>query len=352
MNWIIFIIIFIKLLRKVAVRKKDKLTVGKKVTMSSKVKQQLVIAITLSLLFGLGWGVGIPATNKIENVPLRAILQAFFIFLTGFQGVFVFIMHCVRSEEARSEWKKWFKQLTCQKASHSTKYFKYSGTGTGTGPRGNVYGTLSTSASGRSSSSSTLQWAATSETLKRTIEEESSVTSETLNSATEEESSEPHIYDTVPESVFKQDQNPHQPIKKDQIPHQPTRKNQIPRQPTRKNQIPRQPTSKDWTMIRNRNLKLHSILEEEEETEMNETSLNVTSSFNNCAGCDLIHFNSSAQDDSESDEEFSDNLRMFGIVGNLSTGIFSYLIENSDFWRQSGVEAEMEMDSIIHIEYM
>ena len=83
-------------------------------TKLSKVKQQFVIAVTLSLLFGLGWGFGLPATNSISNVPLRTILQVIFILLTGFQGVFVFIMQCLRSQEARKEWKRWFNMVSCR----------------------------------------------------------------------------------------------------------------------------------------------------------------------------------------------------------------------------------------------
>jgi len=75
-------------------------------------KQRFIIAVTLSLLSGLGWGLGIPATEGIDNLVVRTTFQILFIFLTAFQGLFIFIMHCVRVPDAREEWRHWFNKLT------------------------------------------------------------------------------------------------------------------------------------------------------------------------------------------------------------------------------------------------
>ena len=76
---------------------------------TSNLKQQLIIAMTLSSLFGLGWGIGLLATQDIySNKTVHNMVAALFILLTTFHGVFIFIMHCLRSEKVRKVWKKWF----------------------------------------------------------------------------------------------------------------------------------------------------------------------------------------------------------------------------------------------------
>ena len=67
-----------------------------------------MIALTLSLLFGLGWGVGLLATQSLYTVTaIRDLFAALFILLTSFQGLFIFLMHCARSREVRLQWTKW-----------------------------------------------------------------------------------------------------------------------------------------------------------------------------------------------------------------------------------------------------
>ena len=109
-NWVVFFIIIVSLIRKNlqsdSKSKKDK---GKK----SFFYQQLVIVTTLSILFGLGWGIGLLATQDIHtNKTIRDLFAALFVILTAFHGLFIFIMHCLRSKEVRITWKQWVFNVT------------------------------------------------------------------------------------------------------------------------------------------------------------------------------------------------------------------------------------------------
>ncbi len=87
----------------------------------SEMKQQFVIAITLSLLFGLGWGIGLPATQNLQNtIEIRDTFASLFVLLTSFQGFFIFFMHCLRSADIRKQWKIWFKITTRQDYSETS----------------------------------------------------------------------------------------------------------------------------------------------------------------------------------------------------------------------------------------
>ena len=72
--------------------------------------------MTLSSLFGLGWGIGLLATQDIySNKAAHNTVAALFILATTFHGVLVFIMHCLRSEKIKKVWKKWFFGVTGRK---------------------------------------------------------------------------------------------------------------------------------------------------------------------------------------------------------------------------------------------
>ena len=76
-------------------------------------RQQLIIAITLSILFGLGWGLGLLVTQEIyTNKTVRDLFAALFVLLTAFHGFFIFIMHCLRSKDVQSIWKRAFFGVT------------------------------------------------------------------------------------------------------------------------------------------------------------------------------------------------------------------------------------------------
>ena len=104
-NWMIFFIIIVSLLRKTWTSKNFK----KKQENISFVRQQLIIVTVLSIFFGLGWGIGLIATQDIyDNKLVRDIVAALFVIITAFHGLFLFIMHCLRSKDVRNVWKQVF----------------------------------------------------------------------------------------------------------------------------------------------------------------------------------------------------------------------------------------------------
>ena len=118
-NWVIIFIIIVTLLRKSC--KSDLKDVKKKQENISFVRQQLIIVTTLSILFGLGWGIGLFATQDIHNNKIvRDLFAALFVIVTAFHGLFIFIMHCLRSKDVQSVWKHWFYGATGKEFSEFT----------------------------------------------------------------------------------------------------------------------------------------------------------------------------------------------------------------------------------------
>ena len=110
-NWTIFFIIIITLLCKSC--KTDLKDVKEKQENISFIRRQLIIVTTLSVLFGLGWGIGLFATQDIhKNKIVRDVFAALFVIVTAFHGLFIFITQCLRSKEVRSVWKHWFYRIT------------------------------------------------------------------------------------------------------------------------------------------------------------------------------------------------------------------------------------------------
>ena len=101
-NWVIYSVILCTLLRKNC--KKDERNCTDKPT-KKKAKQNFIAAITLSVLFGLGWGIGLVATQGLNPVPaIRTVFSAAFIICTAFQGLMVFCLQTLRSKEVRKLW--------------------------------------------------------------------------------------------------------------------------------------------------------------------------------------------------------------------------------------------------------
>ena len=118
-NWIIFAIIIVSLLYKNWYKLAPRHTSQSQKSGVS-TRQQFMIAVTLSVLFGIGWGIGLLATEKIGNRAARNFFASMFVIITGFHGLLIFILHCARSQEARKEWRRWFLKITRKEFSDFT----------------------------------------------------------------------------------------------------------------------------------------------------------------------------------------------------------------------------------------
>lgn len=120
-NWIVFAIIIFSLVRKSLKSNLKEVKTKKDKNPKSLIKQQFVIAITLSVLFGLGWGIGLLATEDIYgNKTARDLFASLFVVATAFHGLFIFVMHCLRSKDAQKVWKNWFTGVTGKELSDFT----------------------------------------------------------------------------------------------------------------------------------------------------------------------------------------------------------------------------------------
>ena len=84
------------------------------------VRKNAMIAFSLAILFGLGWGFGL-AVSGTPSEEATFTLQLLFTIFVGCQGILIFVLHGVRKAEARNEWKKWFSKVTCQRSSGGVK---------------------------------------------------------------------------------------------------------------------------------------------------------------------------------------------------------------------------------------
>ena len=106
MNWVIFILIFASLLCRPNVKNETSSSGNLR-----KLKENFMIALGLSLLFGMGWAIGLLATSDLPDA-VRYPAEWVFTLTTAFLGVYLFILYVVRSPEARKLWKRW---LLCQR---------------------------------------------------------------------------------------------------------------------------------------------------------------------------------------------------------------------------------------------
>lgn len=71
-----------------------------------RLKESVIIALSLAVVFGLGWGFGLLATSySIEAVTIA--LQVIFSIFVGAQGFLLFLLHGIRNVDARYVWKTW-----------------------------------------------------------------------------------------------------------------------------------------------------------------------------------------------------------------------------------------------------
>ena len=103
-NFTIFTVIMISLIRKQ--RKSNRLSEAKTKGRGSDTKQQFRIAITIAVLFGLGWIFGLAGSQSLPEY-ISVPFQILFTTLVGFQGLFIFLLYVIFSPNARKEWKRW-----------------------------------------------------------------------------------------------------------------------------------------------------------------------------------------------------------------------------------------------------
>ena len=68
-------------------------------------RKNFVIAMSLGVVLGLGWGFGLAATSS-DLVALTFTFQVVFSIFVGLQGVLIFVFHGLRNAEFREFWKK------------------------------------------------------------------------------------------------------------------------------------------------------------------------------------------------------------------------------------------------------
>lgn len=114
-NWVMFAIIMVTLCMHA-----HKAAATKDTNIKSMVAKHLIVAVILSLLFGLGWAFGLIGTSSLPeavHIPAQYIFSIF----VGIQGLLIFLLHAVRSPKARDEWRKWWYIATCRRSAYYLK---------------------------------------------------------------------------------------------------------------------------------------------------------------------------------------------------------------------------------------
>ena len=83
---------------------------AKENTKIAQTKRLAIIAFGLSVVFGLGRGLGLAATST-DAKEVTFVFQVIFSVFVGSQGILIFILHGLRSTDARLVWKTWFSCL-------------------------------------------------------------------------------------------------------------------------------------------------------------------------------------------------------------------------------------------------
>ena len=103
-NWIMFIFIM------ASICKHTKGADHKKGNKVNTIRKNVVIALTLATIFGLGWGIGLAATSG-PIAELSLTFQIVFSILVGLQGTLIFVLHGVRNKDVRNLWKQCFGRI-------------------------------------------------------------------------------------------------------------------------------------------------------------------------------------------------------------------------------------------------
>ena len=103
-NWIMFFVIM------VSICKHTQDAGAKGGSKVSFIKNNVIIALTLAVIFGLGWGIGLAATSGPAK-EFTLTFQIIFSILVGLQGTLIFILHGIRNQDVRNVWKQWFSRI-------------------------------------------------------------------------------------------------------------------------------------------------------------------------------------------------------------------------------------------------
>ena len=79
---------------------------GKGEKQYKKLKENFWVAVSLTILFGVSWVFGMLATAGLPNY-IRIPFDIIFSVLASLQGLFVFLLYCLRSPECRRLWMDW-----------------------------------------------------------------------------------------------------------------------------------------------------------------------------------------------------------------------------------------------------
>ena len=71
-----------------------------------RLKENFWMTVGLTILFGISWVFGMLATAGLPNY-IRIPFDIIFTVLASLQGVFVFLLYCIKSPECRELWKNW-----------------------------------------------------------------------------------------------------------------------------------------------------------------------------------------------------------------------------------------------------
>ena len=95
------------------------------------IRNNFIIAMSLAVVLGLGWGSGLLATSS-DLLEVTVLFQVIFSIFVGMQGVLIFFLHGVRNNDARELWKRCLTAVT--RKSHPTYLVTSDKTGS-TGPK-------------------------------------------------------------------------------------------------------------------------------------------------------------------------------------------------------------------------
>ena len=87
-NWVVFAMIMVFLCKHSTVGKGSNVK-----DVFNSIKKQLIIAIGLATLFGLGWGFGLATSSSTPVKEITCAFQIIFSTFVGFQGVLFFVLH-------------------------------------------------------------------------------------------------------------------------------------------------------------------------------------------------------------------------------------------------------------------